>query len=146
MVLNRLLNVGPHHSFFGGVLIDGFLHGRTGFGTRMQPTSRALAALWGVGTLIVDGVLVANNRLVHLMTTERVRSPDRDGYKLLLDDQSDLADGTHTHLLLPDTVVTANGPQSAPVPTAYRMPTGEVQSFIHVMFEGTTIVNISGRR
>ncbi len=121
VVLKKVIPVGPVHQFFGGVLIDGYLHGKSSFGTRLQPTLYNYAALWGVAEFYVNGELVSSNRLVHMMSTERVRSSDDDGYRLLFDNELPHK-GVQTHLLLPNTVVTAEGPRPEPVPTGFRRP------------------------
>ena len=147
LILEQLLPVGQAHPFFGGVLIDGVLFGRTGFGTRLQPTARTLAAFWGRGRLYVDNVLAANDRVVHLMTTDRLRSPDYDGYRLLWDHELGRAHGVQTHLLLPDMVVTPRGGmQKRPLPSGFIMANGHQQPFIHLMFETTLISDPVGVR
>ena len=138
VVLKKVIPVGPVHQFFGGVLIDGYLHGKSSFGTRLQPTLYNYAALWGVAELYVNGVLVSNNRLVHMMSTERVRSSDDDGYRLLFDNELPHK-GVHTHLLLPNTIVTPEGPRPEPVPTGFTLPNGAEQPFIHILFEETQV-------
>ncbi len=143
VILTRILPVGHAHPFFGGVLINGVLHGRTGFGTRLQPTSNVIGAFWGMAQFYVDGFMVADNRMVHFMTTERVRSPDHDRYRLLFDNELHLANGVHTHLLLPDMIVTPQGGmQKQPLPTNFRLPNGREQPFIHLMFETATVRDI----
>lgn len=145
VVLTKILPVGHAHPFFGGVLINGVLHGRTGFGTRLQPTSKTYAAFWGVAQFFVDGLLVADNRIVHLMTTERVRSPDHDRYRLLFDSELYLANGMHAHLLLPDMIVTPQGGmRKHPLPTGFLLPNGREQPFIHIMFESVMIGDATG--
>lgn len=130
--------MGPVHPFFGGVLIDGYLHGKTGFGTRLQPTLYTYGALWAVADLYINGEKVSGNRLAHMMTTERVRSSDADGYRLLIDGELPHK-GIHTHLLLPNTVITPQGPRPKPVPTGFVLPNGKEQPFFHVVFENTEL-------
>ncbi len=138
VVLKKLLPVGPVHPFFGGVLTDGFHHGKTSFGTRLQPTVYTYAALWAVADLYINGEKVGDNRMVHMMSTERVRSSDADGYKLLFDSELPHK-GIHTHLLLPNTIITPEGPKPQPVPTGFVLPNGNEQPFFHIMFENTKL-------
>jgi plastocyanin len=112
----------------------------------MEPTSYAYGAFWGVGELYVNGTLVSDNRVVHSMVTERVRSPDEEGYRLLFDKELP-HQGVQTHLVLPDMVMADNGTiDNESVPTNYTLPNGEEQPFIHVMFdeprlEGLEVLN-----
>lgn len=137
VVLTEIIPVGVDHPFMGGVIVDSYLHGRTGIGTRMVPTTYAYGALWGVGDLYINGELVSDNRLVHIMATEQVRTTD-DEFRLLFDDELP-HEGIHTHIVLPDVVVTENGPVQEPVPTGYMLPDGTEQPFMHVLFEDTEI-------
>ncbi|MDW7733524.1 MAG: hypothetical protein SCH66_13985 [Methanolobus sp.] len=137
LVLTQIIPVGVDHPFMGGVIVDSYLHGRTGIGTRMVPTTYAYGALWGVGDLYINGELVSDNRLVHIMATEQVRTTD-DEFRLLFDDELP-HEGIHTHLVLPDVAVTSEGPVQEPVPTGYMLPDGTEQPFMHVMFEDTEI-------
>ena len=146
LVLTRILPVGHAHPFFGGVLINGTLHGRTGFGTALQPTAHTYAAFWGIANLFVDDRLVADNRMVHLMTTRRVRSPDFEGYRLAWEADAGRGEGIHTHVLVPNMIVTNQGILRQPVPTGFRMANGMEQSFIHLMFENTEIGDLVGNR
>ncbi len=137
VVLKMVIPVGPFHPFFGGVLVDGYHHGKTGVGTRLMPTVYTYAAFWGVGALYINDELVSGNRIVHVMTTENVRSVD---YKLLTDKELPHK-GIHTHLILPNTVATPEGPMEEPVPTRFTLPNDMEQPFIHIMYED---VNIEG--
>lgn len=138
VVLRKILPMGPVHQFFGGVLIDGFHHGKTSFGTRLQPTLYTYGALWAVADLYVNGEKVSENRMVHMMTTERVRSSDADGYRLRIDSELSRT-GIQTHLLLPNMVITPEGPRPQPVPTGFVLPNGVEQPFIHIMFDSTEL-------
>ncbi len=132
--IKKFIPMGPGRQFFGGVLIDGFLHGTTGFGTALMPTMYSYGAFWVVGELSINGKVVAGNRLVHVMTSENVRSPESSGYKLLMD--KDLPHkGIQTHLILPPTVVTPEGLKPGPVPSGFKLPNGEDQPFIHIMYD-----------
>jgi plastocyanin len=146
VVLTNITHVGKYHSVLGGVLIDGIVHGKSSIDSRMEPTSYAYGAFWGVGELYVNGTLVSDNRVVHSMVTERVRSPDEEGYRLLFDKELP-HQGVQTHLVLPDMVMADNGTiDNESVPTNYTLPNGEEQPFIHVMFdeprlEGLEVLN-----
>lgn len=131
--LKDTIPVGPDHTFLCGVAVDHLLHGRTGIGTKLQPTQYAYGAFWGVAELRVDGELVRDNQLLHFMVKENVRNED---YELMIDSELPRT-GVDTHVILPPVVVTETGPQPAPVPTGYELPNGEEQPFAHVMFEDT---------
>jgi plastocyanin len=135
VVLTNVTRVGQIHPVFGGVIVDGIAHGKTGIGTRLEPTSYLYGAFWGVGSLYVNDTLVSNNRVIHAMATERIRSPDQQGYRLLLDNELPHR-GIQAHLLLPEKVMADNGTmQEQPVPTNYTLPGGENQTFIHIIFD-----------
>ncbi len=139
--IKKVIPKGPAHQFFGGVLIDGFLHGTTEFGTAMMPTMYNYGAFWAVGELSINGEVVASNRVVHVMTSEIVRSPESDGYKLLAD--KDLPHkGLQTHLIMPPTVVTPEGPKPGPVPSGFTLPNGKEQPFIHIMYDSTKMTGL----
>jgi hypothetical protein len=135
----------PGYETDGGVFLDGYLHGTTGIGTPLMPQVWTIAAWWGVGELYVNGEMVNNHRVMHLMTTEAVRDND---YKLA--QQSDMplspekwlvkGQPHHTHLILPPVQGTKKGPVFDPVETAFELPNGKNQPFIHVMFEQDTVV------
>lgn len=131
--LKKVVPVGPDHPFLGGVVVDHLLHGKTGIGTKLQPTQYAYGAFWGVAELHVDGELVRDNQLLHLMVTENVRNED---YELMIDGELPRT-GVDTHVILPPVAVTEIGPQPAPVPTGYELPNGGEQPFAHVMFDDT---------
>jgi hypothetical protein len=146
VVLTNVTNVGQFHPIFGGVVIDGIAHGRTAIDTRLEPTSYVYGAVWGVGELYINDTLVSDSRVMHAMATERVRSYDQQGYRLLIDKELPHR-GIQVHLLLPDMVMAANGTmQKEPVPTNYTLPNGQAQPFIHVAFdnpqlEGLRVLN-----
>ena len=141
--LRKLTRVGQDHPVYGGVLIDGIAHGRTAIDTRLVPTSYVYGAFWGVGDLYINGTLVSENRVIHAMASESVRSSDRDGYKLLFDSELPHA-GIETELLLPDMVISDNGTmQKEPVPTNYTLPNGQEQPFLNIMFEDSQIEGLT---
>lgn len=128
---NRIIPVGPDHSFLGGVATNFYFHGKTGIGTKLMPTMPAQVSFWGVGTFEVNGTVIATNRVVHLMTSCNTRDTD---YKLVFDDAVDCS-RTHTHVMLPNIEITPNGPVTSPLPTGYILPNGVEQPFIHTMYE-----------
>ena len=138
VVLKKVIPVGSVYPFFGGVLVDGFHHGKTSFGTRLMPTTYTYGMLWGVADLYVNGEKVSDNRIVHMMATEKLRSSDDDGYRLLFDSELPHK-GIHTHLVLPNTVVTLQGPRPQSVPTGFMLPDGVEQPFLHIMFESVEL-------
>jgi plastocyanin len=66
----------PHHPRFGGVILGLYYHGNTAVHTPLVPTINSAVALWAVGHLSRDGVLVTDNAMVHVMLLSRTR---RDG-------------------------------------------------------------------
>ena len=135
VVLKKLIPAGPAHSFFGGVIVDGYLHGTTGYGTRLMPTVYTYGAFWGVDELYINGTSVSENRLVHVMVTENVRD---ENYELMTD--SELPhEGIDTHVMMPNTEVTPDGPVESLVPTQYELPNGQDQPFLHIMYEDTEL-------
>lgn len=140
VVVDRALPELPDHENFGGVGINVVQHGRTGIGTALMPQVMAYVTFWGPADFYVDGVKVADNRFVHFMLTERTRDPEGD-YSLAFDGEVD-HDSMHAHLIMPNMVVTPNGPQMSPVPTSYQLPNGMDQPFLHIMFED---VKVSGK-
>lgn len=131
----------PGYETAGGVMIDGYHHGSTGTGSPLMPKVRTYAAFWGIGDVYINGKLAEPNRVIHMMTTEIVR--DRD-YRLALDSEMPLpperwhikGQSHHTHLVvLPITPVKGRGPVFKPLKTAFTLPNGKPQPFIHVMYE-----------
>jgi hypothetical protein len=136
VVMNRALPQIPDHENFGGVGLNVVQHGRTGIGTKLEPQAMAFITFWGVASLYRDGELVADDRFVHFMVTERVRDPQGD-YSLGFDDDV-IHNEVQGHLILPPVAVTADGPIARPVETGFELPNGQDQPFIHVMFENIT--------
>jgi hypothetical protein len=66
----------PHHPRFGGVILGLYYHGITQVHTPLVPTINSAVALWAVGHLYRNGVLVTDNAMVHVMLLSRTR---RDG-------------------------------------------------------------------
>jgi len=141
LTVDRVIPVGRQHPFMGGVGTNFVQHGTTGIGTKLMPTAFTYVAFWGVGRLQVNGVEVANNRVVHMMTTCAVRDAD---YKLVFDNNVDCSK-LQTHLLLPNVAVTPNGPVSSPVPTGFILPNGVEQPFMHIMFGDNKVSGVETR-
>ena len=135
----------PGYKTQGGVMLDDYLHGTTGIGTPLMPQVWTIAAWWGVGELYINGEMVDNHRVMHLMTTEVVRD---NNYKLAQEEDMPLpperwlvkGQPHHTHIIMPPVKGTKKGPVFDPVPTQYELPNGKNQPFIHVMFEQDTVV------
>jgi len=139
VITKRIIPVGPVHTFLGGVGTNFDFHGMTGIGTKLMPTMPTQVAFWGIGSFEVDGVVVATNRLVHLMTTCNTRDAE---YRLVFDDGVDCS-RTHTHVILPNIEITPNGPAMSPLPTQFELPNGMNQPFIHAMFENVKTWGVS---
>ncbi|WP_134668773.1 hypothetical protein [Halorussus marinus] len=131
----------------GGVVTGTWLHGITGTGTPLMPRMFNYAALWGLGALRINGEVVDERRVMHFMTSENVRKAD--SYALALDEELPLAEDErylgrphHTHLFMPPIKGTPEGPQTSPVPTAFELPSGETQPFVHFMWDQDTIEEV----
>ena len=135
VVVDKVIPVGPHHTFFGGVLTNAFLHGGTGIGTSLQPQQFVYAGFWGVGQLFKNDEVVADNQVVHVMLSQRVRTAADEGYELVFSDAVNELPGQQIHVILPPTTVTPDGPQDRPVPTGFTLQNGEEQPFLHLMFD-----------
>ncbi|MFV2045720.1 MAG: hypothetical protein ACC700_21140, partial [Anaerolineales bacterium] len=131
LTLLKVIPKGPNHPFFGGVAANIIQHGATGIGTKLFPGAYTYLAFWGVAELSVDGEVVASNRLLHGMVTSNARDED---YKLGFDEDVDNSKAV-LHLILPNTELTPDGPQTSPVPTGFELPNGVEQPFMHIMFE-----------
>lgn len=119
------------------------LHGVTGTGTPLMPRMMAYGAMWSVGDLLVNGEVADENRVIHFMTTEMVRDSQ---YRLvttedlpLSEDEAYLGYPHHTHGILPPVKITERGPTYDPVPTAFELPNGQKQPFIHIMYDKDVI-------
>lgn len=131
----------PGYHTQGGVMIDSYHHGLTGTGTPLMPKLKTYAAYWGFGDVYIDGKLADENAVMHMMTTEVVR--DRT-YHLALNSEMPLppdrwlikGQSHHTHLVVfPLKVVHGKGPVFQPLKTAFTLPNGKTQPFMHIMFE-----------
>lgn len=127
--LAKLIPVGPDHPFFGGVGLNTFMHGATEIGTPLMPAGISYVTLWGFGDLYINGTMIDSMRLIHVMVSERLRTPD---FKLGFEVQD--PNSLEIHLILPNTKVNSSGPYDNPVPTQFILPNGVEQPFFHVNF------------
>lgn len=128
----------------GGVLTNAFIHGNTGTESPLFPRVFSWGAFWGLGKVIVNGKVVNEDQWIHFMTTQTVRDKD---YRLVTQDELPLSpDDTiagqvhHTHVIVRPVKVTPDGPVFEPVHTAFELPNGQMQPFLHIMFEQDEIV------
>ncbi|UTF52256.1 cupredoxin domain-containing protein [Natronosalvus rutilus] len=112
-----------------------------------MPQVYAYGASWGVGNVHINDKLATEDgfRLIHFMTTQTVRD---ERYRIVLDEEMPLApDETiagrihHTHGVVLPIRPTDEGPVYDPVPTAFELPNGDHQPFIHAMWEQDEIVD-----
>lgn len=128
-----------------GVVTGAYMHGITSIGTPLMPTQYAFGSLWAVGDLLVNGEVTSErneDRTIHLMTTQTVRTAD---YNLAIDEELPLGEDdnpdpylgshSHTHVFLPPIKETADGPRRVPLKSAFELPNGNLQPFIHFMFD-----------
>lgn len=128
-----------------GVMTGVYIHGEMPIGTPLMPTQYAFGSLWAIGDVLIDGEVTSEqnrDRVIHLMTTQSVRTAD---YELAID--AELPLGAHgnpdpylgrqtvTHAFLPPIQQTADGPRFVPLQTAFELPNGKPQPFIHFMFD-----------
>lgn len=141
--LKHLEAEGMIHETGGGVMTNAVIHGDTGIGTPLEPRQYLYGAFWGVGDLLVNGEVADTNREVHFMTTEVVRNEEYElaiGENLPLGEEEAFAGQSHhTHGILPPIKATPDGPKFDPVSTAFELPNGETQPFIHIMFDEDTV-------
>jgi len=137
----------PGYQTQGGVMLDAVHHGTTGTGSPLMPQVWTVAAFWGVGDVYVNGELTQPDRVMHMMTTEAVRDKD---YHLALQEELPLepeerhvkGQAHHTHLVvLPMKAVKGEGPAFEPLQTAFELPNGKPQPFLHIMFEQDEVVH-----
>lgn len=135
----------PGYETDGGVMLDAVHHGATGTGTPLMPQVWTIGALWGVGEVYVNGEMESKRQVMHLMTSEVVRDKE---YDLALQEDMPLKPSEwhvkgqphHTHLIVLPIQGTKKGPVFSPVPTAFELPNGKNQPFMHIMFEQDTVV------
>jgi len=136
----------PGYETDGGVMLDDVHHGTTGTGSPLMPQVWTIAALWGVGEIHVNGEKLDSLHVVHMMTTEVVRDTD---YHLALQEELPLpperwhvkGQAHHTHLVVLPVVPRKGGPVFQPLETAFTLPNGQPQPFVHVMFEQDEVRN-----
>ncbi|MCF8303721.1 MAG: T9SS type A sorting domain-containing protein [Bacteroidales bacterium] len=123
------------HTFFGGLGYTKIMHGNTGIGVGLMPKLLSYITMWGIADLKDDeGNVLANDRLIHIMTTGRVRT---DSLGLLSNVEEDVSDHSpgmgETHIILPPKN-TQGDPD--PVPNTRH-------GFLHLMFEKVNIDSTS---
>ncbi len=83
------------------------------------------------GAIYVDGEMVDDNRIIHIMVSERTRDADYQvGFGVAQPDELEI------HLAMPPAKASPDGPVPSPVPTGVMLPNGAEQPFIHVNFYG----------
>jgi len=136
----------PGYDTEGGVMLDSHHHGATGTGSPLMPRVKTIAAFWGVGDVYINGELKQPHRVMHMMTTEIVR--DRN-YRLVFEKDLPLAksqrhireQATHTHLVVLPIEPSKKGPVFSPLKTAFMLPNGMPQPFLHIMYEQDEVIN-----
>lgn len=111
----------------GGVVTNFIQHGITKWGTELMPTEWSYASFWGMGKILKNGEVIAEQRVVHGMLTEFVRKAP---YDLAFDGEIS-PNATHFHLMIPPVDPFGN---PNPVPTGWTLPNGVEMPFFHVMF------------
>ncbi|MEX0951310.1 MAG: hypothetical protein WDZ86_03410 [Gammaproteobacteria bacterium] len=137
----------PGYNTEGGVMLDSIHHGSTGIGSPLMPEVKTIAAFWGVGDIYINGKLAQPDRMMHLMTTEIVR--DRK-YQLVFQKDLPLAperrhirgQATHTHLVVLPLKASERGPVFSPLKTAFMLPNGMPQPFLHIMYEQDEVIDL----
>lgn len=128
----------------GGVVTDTWIHGTTGTESPLLPRVYTYAAFWGLCDVVVEGDVVDENKVIHAMTIGNMRKSDG---ALALQSEMPLAPSEtfsgqahHTQLIVPPITVGPDGPVHEAVNTAYQLPNGHTQPFIHLTFEEDTLV------
>lgn len=128
----------------GGVVTNTWIHGTSGTESPLFPRVFTWGAFWGLGKVIVNGQVVNENQWIHFMTTQVVRDKQ---YRLVTQDELPLTPAEafagqphHTHVIVRPVRLTPDGPVFEPVHTAFTLPNGKPQPFLHLMFEQDTIV------
>jgi hypothetical protein len=125
---------GQGHTFFGGVGLNKVMHGNTGIGNGLMPKLMSYITLWGITDLkdAATDTVVASNRLIHIMTTTKVRD---DSLHLITSTEIDSTNynfwDAHTHIILPPQDTEEN---PDPVP-------GTPHGFLHMMYENVMLLN-----
>lgn len=123
------------HTYFGGVGLNQIIHGNTMVGTNLEPKLFAYIALWGVTDLkdANSGEVVAKNRKIHIMTTNKVRTKDLKLMKETDLENLDISQA-ETHIILPPVNLEGN---KSPIPRTDH-------GFIHLMFENVELSDPEG--
>lgn len=117
---------------FGGVVTNHILHGSSRLWTAMMPTFFAYAAFWGKGSLLKNGTVRQEGKMIHGMLTEYVRT---EGYRMAFDREV-TPTRRHFHLMVfpMDPAPEKRGFVKSPARTGFVMPNGKELPFWHVMF------------
>ncbi|RME60433.1 MAG: hypothetical protein D6780_03365 [Candidatus Dadabacteria bacterium] len=128
---------GAEFPTFGGVVTNHILHGSSRIGTALMPTEFTYFAFWGMGSVLKNGKVMAQPRLIHGMLTEYVR---KAGYKLAFDREV-TPTKLHFHLMVPPMMpnMKQGGFKHLPVKTGFKLPNGMELPFWHVMFENLEV-------
>jgi hypothetical protein len=128
----------------GGVLTDAWIHGTTGTESPLLPRTYTYGACWGICDVIVEGDVVDENKVIHAMTVQNMRKANGE---IATQEEMPLApeetfggQAHHTQLIVPPVTATPDGPVHEAVNTAYTLPNGHTQPFIHLTFEEDTVV------
>mgnify|MGYP000135609956 FL=1 len=128
----------------GGVITDTWIHGTTGTESPLLPRTYTYAAFWGVCDVVVEGDVVDENKVIHAMTVQNMRKADGalalQSEMPLAPDETFSGQAHHTQLIVPPITVSSDGPVHEAVNTAYQLPNGHTQPFIHLTFEEDEVV------
>lgn len=132
-----LATAGLEYPTFGGVVSNHLMHGWTGIGTPLMPTTFSYVAFWGMGQVMKNGEVVDDERLVHGMLTEYVR---KENYELAFDHEI-TPSRVHFHLMVAPFAADKKSDKykKSPVATGFEMENGEELPFWHVMFNNLDI-------
>jgi plastocyanin len=144
ITVNKLIDPPlPGYKTGGGVISHTMIHGDTGTGSPLLLRLYTYGAFWGVGNVKANGSIAAENRVIHFMTTETVRTRE---YRIALQkelplSEEDTIEGQihHTHGIVLPVTVTEQGPVYKPLNIPFRLPDGTPQPFIHIMYENDHI-------
>ncbi|MFB6285804.1 MAG: cupredoxin domain-containing protein [Candidatus Bipolaricaulia bacterium] len=129
----------PGYETDGGVLVDGYHHGTTRTGSPLMPKVYTYGAFWSLANVYINGELADERKMTHCMTTQTVRDSQYRlafGERLPLPlDETIAGQRHHTHCIVLPVTGTPDGPVYQPVKTAFQLPNGQTQPFIHIMYE-----------
>ncbi len=140
IIVDMVIPMGDDHPFFGGVATDVIHHGSTGIGSRLVPTAYTYVTFWGVGILRIDGEVVADNRVVHVMVTGNMRD---ENYEMVLTPDEINYDEVLIHVVLANIAVSPTGPVMSPVPSGFTLPNDMEQPFIHVNYHNVQMTDLN---